>query len=120
WTFAVSIGLYPREQSLALLHAVGVSPGLAWMMLPLAAVSDLLLGLATLALEARSRARWVWPLQLGLMGLYTLVLTLQLPEFWLHPFGSLSKNLPLVALIAWLWSVDAAASARPGRPKEPR
>lgn len=120
WTFAASIGLYPREQSLALLHAVGVSPGLAWMMLPLAAVSDLLLGLATLTLGARTRARWVWPLQLGLMGLYTLVLTLQLPEFWLHPFGPLSKNLPLVALIAWLWSVDAAASARPGRPKEPR
>ena len=115
WTAAVSAGLYPVPQSLALLEAAGTAPGFARMLLPGAVAFDLLLGLATLAAPARWRVRVVWPLQLALMAFYTAVLSWQLPQFWLHPFGPLSKNLPMGAAIGVLWAADAAALHRPGR-----
>jgi nitroreductase len=109
WTAAVSAGLYPVVQSLELLQAVGASPFFARVLLPGAVAFDLLLGLATLAAPARWRVRIVWPLQLALMVLYTAILSWKLPAFWLHPFGPLSKNLPMAAAIALLWTWDAAA-----------
>jgi hypothetical protein len=46
---------------------------------------------------------------------FTVLATLLVPEAWLHPFGSLLKNLPIVALMVrgsgW-WDVDAAEGAR--------
>jgi hypothetical protein len=35
-----------------------------------------------------------------------------MPEFWLHPFGPLSKNLPLCAAILLLWALDAPMRPR--------
>jgi hypothetical protein len=39
--------------------------------------------------------------QFGLIGVYSVVIALKLPEFLVHPFGPLIKNLPLLAAI-WL------------------
>jgi uncharacterized protein YbjT (DUF2867 family) len=111
WTFVVSIGLYPRDQSLALLARVGASGVWAEVLLDGAAIFDLALGIGTLALSARWRARVLWPLQLGLIAFYTLAISWAMPEFWLHPFGPLSKNLPMCAAIALLWAMDAPAAA---------
>ena len=115
WTFVVSIGLYPREQSLALLARLGAEGLWAELLLTGAALFDLALGIATIALGAPARARWLWPLQLLLIGFYTAAITLALPEFWLHPFGPLSKNLPMCAAIALLWALDAPVR-RPAHP----
>jgi hypothetical protein len=30
---------------------------------------------------------------------YSLIITIRLPEYWLHPFGPLLKNLPMLAAI---------------------
>jgi hypothetical protein len=111
----VSIGLYPRADSLALLARLGAQGAWAELLLTGAALFDLALGLATIALGAAARARWLWPLQLLLIGFYTAAITLALPEFWLHPFGPLSKNLPMCAAIALLWALDAPLR-RPARP----
>lgn len=113
WTAAVSAGLYPVSQSLELLETAGAAPGFARVLLPGAVIFDLMLGLATLAAPARWRVRIVWPLQLALMAFYTAILSWQLPQFWLHPFGPLSKNLPMAVAIALLWAADAAAIHRP-------
>jgi hypothetical protein len=40
---------------------------------------------------------------LALVTGYTLVMSICLPHFWLHPFGPLSKNLPLLALMFLMW-----------------
>ena len=106
WTFVVSIGLYPRDQSLALLARVGASGAWAELLLDGAAVFDLALGVGTLALPAAWRARVLWPLQLALIGFYTAAISWAMPEFWLHPFGPLSKNLPMCAAIALLWAME--------------
>ena len=70
-----------------------------------AAVLDLLLGVLTLAAPARWR-RWVWLVQLALIGGYTVLITFFLPEYWLHPYGPISKNLPILAAILLLWGLE--------------
>jgi uncharacterized protein YbjT (DUF2867 family) len=104
WTGIVSLGLYPTEQSYDLLARVGISGALAPVMLYGAAVLDLLVGIGTLILRRR---HWLWLLQLAVIGGYTLIITFKLPEFWLHPYGPLSKNLVMLAAIYMLYTLEA-------------
>jgi uncharacterized protein YbjT (DUF2867 family) len=97
-TGIVSLGLYPIEGSYALLARVGVVGALAPVMLYGAALLDLAFGVATLMLTKR---RALWLAQLAVILFYTAVITWKLPEFWLHPYGPLLKNLPMIAAI-WL------------------
>jgi uncharacterized protein YbjT (DUF2867 family) len=108
WTGAVSFGLYPVEDSLDLLARVGLHGAAAKLALYGAAALDLLLGLLTLAAPPRWR-RAVWASQLLLIGGYTVLISRFLPEYWLHPYGPLSKNLPLAAAIGLLWALEPAA-----------
>ena len=105
WTAIVSFGLYPIADSYALLARVGLHGASASVALYGAAALDLLLGLLTLAAPARWRP-WVWLAQLGLIAGYTALVTLFLPEYWLHPYGPISKNLPIMAAIALLWALE--------------
>jgi uncharacterized protein YbjT (DUF2867 family) len=108
WTAAVSLGWYPVQDSYALLARVGLHGALATIALYGAAFLDLLLGVLTLAAPARWR-RLVWLAQLALIGGYTLLITVFLPEYWLHPYGPMAKNLPIAAAIALLWALEAPA-----------
>lgn len=102
-TALVSLWGYPREDSLALLARTGLHGGWAVAALWSAALLDLVLGLAML------RSRWrpaVYGWQALLVAAYTLMITLWLPEQWLHPYGPVLKNLPLLAMIACLWALD--------------
>lgn len=114
WTAVVSAGLYDRTQSLELLAQVGARGTLAEVLLVGATLLDLALGLGTLALPARRRSRFLWPLQLLLIGFYTAAITLAMPAFWLHPFGPLSKNLPMCAAIVTAWALDGPSWRRRG------
>ncbi len=97
-TAVVSYGLYPVQDSYTLLERTGVPAQLAPLMLYGAATFDLLLGLGILLLPRRRR---LWHAQLLLIGFYTVVIAWKLPEFLLHPYGPLTKNLPMLAAI-WL------------------
>ena len=108
WTAIVSFGLYPVQDSYALLARVGLHGAPATLALYGAAVLDLVLGVLTLAAPARWR-RWVWLAQIALIGGYTVLITFFLPEYWLHPYGPITKNLPILALIALLWSLEPRA-----------
>lgn len=105
WTALVSFGLYPVEGSYGLLAAVGLQGAAASLALYGAAALDLVLGVLTLRPPARWRW-WLWPAQLALIGGYTLLITIFLPDFWLHPYGPVSKNLPIMAAIALLWALE--------------
>lgn len=104
WTGIVSLGLYPTRDSYELLARVGISGALAPVMLYGAAVLDLLVGFATLLL---SRRRWLWLLQIVVIAGYTVIISFKLPEFWLHPYGPLSKNLVMLAAIYLLYTLEA-------------
>lgn len=102
WIFTaiVSLGLYPVEASYALLAQVGITGALAPVALYGAALLDLAFGVGIYAL--RRHRQWLWRAQIALILAYSLLITWRLPEFWLHPFGPLSKNIPLLAVILLL------------------
>jgi hypothetical protein len=104
WTGIVSLGWYPTQESYELLARVGISGTLAPVMLYGAAAMDLLIGIGTLLLRQR---HWLWLLQLAVIGGYTSIITLKLPEFWLHPYGPLSKNLVMLTAIYLLYTLEA-------------
>jgi hypothetical protein len=104
WTGIVSLGVYPRAESLALLARTGITGPLADFALYSAAALDLALGAATLFMRRR---RMLWLAQFVLILGYTIIITIKLPEFWLHPYGPILKNLPLLACIALLYSLEA-------------
>jgi uncharacterized protein YbjT (DUF2867 family) len=102
-TGIVSFGLYPVEDSYALLARVGITGALAPVALYGAAVLDLALGSATLTMRRR---RALWLLQMAVIAGYTLLITVFLPEFWLHPYGPLLKNVPMLAMLGLLFALE--------------
>ena len=102
-TGVVSLGVYPVEDSLELLARTGLHGGLALASLYVAAGLDLAFGIGTLAMRRRL---WLYRGQLLLIAGYTVIITLRLPEFWLHPYGPILKNLPVIALIIALHELD--------------
>jgi uncharacterized protein YbjT (DUF2867 family) len=99
-TGLLSLGVYPVADSLALLARVGLTGPAALVALYGAAIVDLALGAGVYAL--RRHRIWLWRAQLLLIGGYSVVIAVCLPEFWLHPFGPLLKNVPLMAAILLL------------------
>lgn len=105
WLMAgvVSMGVYPVEESYILLERVGITGILAPVALYGAASLDIVFGFATLFLQQR---RLLWIAQATLIVVYTITITIFLPEFWLHPFGPLIKNLPILAVIFLLYKLE--------------
>lgn len=102
-TAIVSAFVYPVADSYQLLARTGIPAALQPSMLYGAAALDLLLGVGTLFLKRR---RWLWLAQLGLIGFYTVAIAFRLPEFLVHPYGPLTKNLPMLAAIWLLYQLE--------------
>lgn len=111
-TGVVSLGLYPVNDSLELLARVGLQGTPALAALYFAAVLDLALGVATLVLRRR---QWLYVLQAAVILGYTAIITWRLPEYWLHPYGPVLKNLPLLAALWLLHALDRDCDAERGR-----
>lgn len=95
----VSLGLFPVEQSYALLARSGITGVLAPLALYGAATLDIVFGLLIIA---GCTPRWLWAAQLALIAGYSAIIALFLPEFWLHPYAPMVKNLPIAAAIFML------------------
>ena len=93
WTGVVSAFLYPQQDSYALLRQVGISGLMLPVLLYGAAAIDSLLGLALLLKKCLPQVVYV---QTAVIVFYTLIITLALPEYWFHPYGPVSKNIPLL------------------------
>lgn len=104
WTGIVSLGLYPITDSLALVAPLGLPETLSRALILGGGGLDLLLGGLLLA---RWRVVWVGMAQLGLMATYTLLISVFMPDLWLHPLGAVSKNIPLAAATLALMALEA-------------
>ena len=98
----VSLGLYPVNESLELLGRVGLHGLAATAALYGAAILDILLGAGVYAF----RGPRLWQAQLAVIAGYTAVLSVFIPELWLHPFGPLLKNIPLAGAILLLHELE--------------
>jgi uncharacterized protein YbjT (DUF2867 family) len=96
----VSLGLYPVADSLALLARAGVGSG---FFLYGAALLDIAMGAGIYVLKNR---RWLWRLQILLILGYSAIIAWWLPEFLLHPFAPVLKNLPMLAAIVALHELE--------------
>ena len=105
WLIAaiVSMGPYPVADSVRLLRDIGLSPGLAPVMLMGAIGLDLVFGILTLLPR---RGRRLWPAQIAVVAGYTIIISWRLPELWLEPFGPVAKNVPILALLLLLWQLE--------------
>ena len=102
-TGIVSLGLYPVEESYALLARTGLTGSAAAIALYSAALLDLALGIAVFVVRRR---QWLWRAQMLLIAAYTVIISVYLPEFWAHPYGPVSKNLPLLGAILLLHELE--------------
>ena len=96
WSGVVSAFLYPQPLALELLHEVGVPVGLDVPLLYLASFLDISIGIVTLI---GYRLQTMLSLQMLVIAVYTLLLSFLAPYHWLHPFGPVLKNLPLLVSI---------------------
>lgn len=85
-----------RQIGYDVLAGAGIEGPLAHLSVYGGAALDLLLGvwmLVGVAQRACLRAQAI------VVVLYTLLLSSIAPSFWMHPFGPLTKNIPVLALI---------------------
>ncbi|MDR1462757.1 MAG: SDR family oxidoreductase [Azoarcus sp.] len=104
-TAFVSAGIFPITESLELLRPFGLTGTAALATLALATAFDALMGILTLIRPGRK----LWLFQFALVAAYTLAICWRLPEFLLHPFGPVLKNLAIAALIVQLHAEETAS-----------
>lgn len=107
-TGLLSLGLYPVSDSMALLRQVGLEGLPAHVALYGAAMLDCALGVATLLVPGRL----LWRLQGALILAYSALISIFLPQYWLHPFGPVLKNLPILAMLIVLDAGETRTSTR--------
>lgn len=97
--------IHPKQDSLHLLARIGLTGLPALAMLYFAAVLDICFGLLTLF----AGSKVLWMAQACCIVGYTLIISLWLPEFWLHPFGPILKNLPILLLLWLLYKSESVS-----------
>ena len=108
-TGVLSLGIYPVAESYGLLEQAGVPRTMTPLFLYGAAVLDLAFGVLTLVMQRRAR---LWLAQIAVIVGYTAIISMRLPEFWLHPYGPILKNLPMLAVLWLLYVIDRGDSRR--------
>lgn len=101
----VSLGVWPIEDSLAMLSRCGLHGTTALAALYGAAALDIGFGIGTLLLRLPLRKR-LYEAQIILVAAYTVVIGMFLPELLIHPFAPIVKNLPMLAALMLLRSSE--------------
>ena len=106
WTAFVCLGpaFYQGRHILA---QADIHGGFADLLILSGALCDTALGLGLLHRRTR---RYALTGQFVITGIYTLIITCLLPYYWLDPFQSIGKNLPVMAATLWLLLNEPAPS----------
>lgn len=101
-TALVSAAGYPHAASLTRLGRLGLHGAAANFALYGACMLDFILGIATLVKPGRT----LWLVQMAVVLAYTALIAVALPEFLIDPFGPILKNVPILAILALLFSEE--------------
>lgn len=93
---------YPQAQNLAMLERVGLHGEAALVALYAGILLDAAMGVLTL-INLRTMQKWLWLTQGIVIITYSLIIAIYLPDYALHPFGVLIKNIPILAILWILW-----------------
>ncbi|UDL05317.1 DoxX-like family protein [Marinobacter sp. CA1] len=102
WLFtAVTSAFLARDIGYQVLASGGITGTFADVCLYSGSLVDAAIGLWVLS---GRKLKPCYLVQLMVIATYTLLLTIIDPGFWTHPFGPLTKNLPLLVLIGGLYA----------------
>lgn len=96
WIWSGVVSLYSWNESMNLMAAIGITGRLAAVAIIAGSVADIILGVGVFIRRYRNA---ILKLQIIFILIYTLILTFLAFDYWLHPFGPVAKNIPLIALI---------------------
>ena len=100
WIFSGLSSFISWDESYGLMKEIGANHSMAVLFIWLGSLADIFLGIAVLNKKYRKK---MLVLQMLTMLVYMLILTIGAPHYWLHPFGVLTKNIPLIALSYYLY-----------------
>jgi len=107
WIFTGLTSLFfARDIGYQTLANVGVDGFLASFLIGAGGLVDILLGLWLLS---RKQLRLCCIVQVLIIVTYTLLLSMIAPSYWLHPFGPITKNIPILVLIGLVY-LDAESA----------
>lgn len=95
WIWSGIASLISWEESYRIMQEIGANHQWAVLFIYLGSIADILLGIIIFKEKYRKKTIVV---QIITMVTYMLILTVFAPHYWLHTFGVLSKNIPLIAL----------------------
>jgi nucleoside-diphosphate-sugar epimerase len=95
WIWSGISSLISWDRSYSLMSEIGANHLFSVLFIWLGSIVDIFLGLAIFSKKYRKRTTI---LQIITMLAYMLILSIGAPNYWLHPFGVLTKNIPLIAL----------------------
>ncbi|MCP3850382.1 MAG: SDR family oxidoreductase, partial [Gammaproteobacteria bacterium] len=103
WLISGLSSIINLEQSRELISLIGIKGLLGDVIIFTAALGDILLGLLLwVGLWYRRLRRWTLYAQISVMLMYSVILSIMQPIFWLHPFAPIIKNLAMLVLAMYL------------------
>ena len=93
--------LFASNESLAMLTKLGIAESLQWGVFLFASALDVMFAILIIS-RFRSQA-WLWLVQFLVVVSYSIIVAIGLPENWTHPFAPLIKNIPIMALLFYLY-----------------
>ncbi|WP_223670876.1 DoxX-like family protein [Kangiella shandongensis] len=97
WIFTglTSVFFYP-ELGFNIITEAGFEPNTAELLIYCGSTADIAVGVWVLS---SWKVRFCSFVQVGFIITYTILLTLFDASYWLHPFGPITKNFPILVLI---------------------
>ncbi len=108
WAFTgITSAFFARDIGYEVLANGGITGILATLSIFSGSVLDVAIGIWLLT---GKKLKICYLVQMVVIALYTLLLSVIDPGFWIHPFGPLTKNIPLLVMIYYLHSKECLNS----------
>lgn len=109
WIFTgLTSVFFSPEIGYEILVNANISGSLADIAVYTGGILDIILGLW---LITSVKIRLCCIVQVSVIAIYTVLLTFIDASFWLHPFGPITKNIPIVVLIGYVYASNVSISS---------
>lgn len=104
WIFTgLSSLFFAPEVGYQILETAGITDELAGLCLIGGALTDIGIGIWIISGKLKRLCCYT---QILVIFIFSVLLTFIAPSFWIHPFGPVSKNIPIIILIWATYSKD--------------
>lgn len=105
WIWSGISSIISWDESYKIMQGIRANHILSVLSIWLGSLVDIALGIAVFSRKYRKN---ILTMQIFFVVVYTIILSLFAPFYWLHPFGVVAKNIPLLVLSYYVYErVDA-------------